>query len=74
MNEKIKCENSKLNDLKKSCNKGKEYRATKREIKNLKKERREICKCYEKQFKVILFGNKYLLKNLFWELTQIIDL
>ena len=54
LNEKIKCEQKKLYDLKKACCKGSDYRATKREIKSLKRERKKICKCYEEQFKAIL--------------------
>ncbi len=54
LNERIKCENKNLSDLKRSCNKGSEYRKTKRTIKDLKKERKKICKCYEKQFKETL--------------------
>ena len=58
LNEKIKCEQKKLYDMKKACTKGSEYRHTKREIRKLKKERKEICKCYEKQFKTILSDNQ----------------
>ncbi|MBQ9245101.1 hypothetical protein IJ182_02410 [bacterium] len=54
LNEKIKCENKRLYDLKQTCYDKKEYRKIKRNLKNLKKERKEICKCYEKQFKAIL--------------------
>ena len=54
LNERIKCEQKNLYEMKKACNKGSEYRKTKKVIKDLKSERKKICKCYEKQFKETL--------------------
>lgn len=54
LNEKIKCEENKLSQLKKTCATGMDIRKQKNVIKKLKKERNKICKCYEKQFKALL--------------------
>ncbi len=58
LNERIKCEQKSLYDMKKACNKGSDYRKTKSKIRELKKERKEICKRYEKKFKAILSDNQ----------------
>lgn len=54
INERIACEEENLNRLAASCTKGKQFRDQKNLIKDLKKKRKEICKCYEKQFEAIL--------------------
>lgn len=54
LNEKIKCEQQNLNDLARNCASAKDKRRVNRDIKDLKKERKDICKCYEKQFEAIL--------------------
>ncbi len=54
INERIKCEEQNLNHLKKQCASKGDMRKVKNTIKELKKERKEICKCYEKQFLAIL--------------------
>lgn len=54
LNEQIKCEEEKLCSLKKSCGSKREMCKTKKRIKELKKERKRICKCYEKQFKSLM--------------------
>jgi len=54
LNERIQCEEKKICALKSSCAKKSEIRKVKRTIKDLKKKRKEICKCYEKQFKALL--------------------
>ena len=54
LNERIKCENEKYYELKNNCSKNSELRKQKRLIKKLEKKRKEICKCYEKQFEVTL--------------------
>ena len=54
LNERIQCEEQNLNSLKSNCAKNSSLRKQKRIIKDLKKKRKEICKCYEKQFKALL--------------------
>ena len=54
LNERIKCEEEALCRLKANCAKNSEIRKQNKLIKKLKKDRKEICKCYEKQFKSIL--------------------
>ena len=54
LNEQITCEENKLCSLKKGCSSNKEIKKSKKRIKNLKKERKRICKCYEKQFKSLM--------------------
>ena len=54
LNEKIKCEQQNLSDLAKNCASAGDKRRVNRNIKDLKKERKDICKCYEKQFEAIL--------------------
>lgn len=54
LNESIQCEEGKLAQLKKTCATNWDIRKQKNVIKKLKKERKKICKCYEKQFKAIL--------------------
>lgn len=58
INEKIKCENKRLYDLKQNCMNKSEYREVKKNLKELKRERKKICKCYENQFKEILSDNQ----------------
>ena len=53
-NEQIECECAKLNDLKANCAKYNDIRKQKNVIKKLKKTKKEICDCYEKQFKALL--------------------
>lgn len=52
--ERIDCENVKYNQLKQACAKPSELRKQKRLIKKLEKKKKEICKCYEKEFKTTL--------------------
>ncbi len=54
LNEKIQCEEQKISSLKKNCAKNREIRNVNRTIRDLKKKRKEICKCYEKQFEALL--------------------
>ncbi|MCD7780288.1 MAG: hypothetical protein LUH05_06405 [Candidatus Gastranaerophilales bacterium] len=54
LNEKIHCEEQNMNSLKRNCATRSELRKQKNVIKKLKKTRKEICKCYEKQFKALL--------------------
>lgn len=54
VNEQIECECAKLNDLKANCAKYNDIRKQKNVIKKLKKTKKEICDCYEKQFKALL--------------------
>ncbi len=54
LNERIECEENNINSLKRNCAKRSQLRKQNRVIKDLKKKRKEICKCYEKQFKAIL--------------------
>ena len=58
LNERLECENANLCQLKQKCNKGRDYRETKKTIKELKKTRKEICKCYEDQFKSTLSADQ----------------
>ena len=58
INDRIKCEEEKLCEMKTKCYKANEIRKQKRLIKGLKKERKKICKCYEKQFKSILSSDQ----------------
>ena len=59
INERIKCEEENLNTLKRNCAKSSDIRKQKNVIKDLKEERREICKCYENQFKDILSSEQW---------------
>ena len=52
--ERIDCENAKYRQLEQNCAKKSELRKQKRLIKKLEKKKKEICECYEKQFKVTL--------------------
>lgn len=54
INERIGCEKEKLCQMKSACAKWNETRKQKKLIKKLEKKRKEICKCYEKQFKATL--------------------
>ena len=54
LNERIQCEEENMNSLKRNCAKRSQLRKQNRTIKDLKKKRKEICKCYEKEFKTIL--------------------
>ena len=52
--ERIDCEKVKYNQLKQACAKANELRKQKRLIKKLEKKKKEICNCYEKEFKTTL--------------------
>ena len=54
INEQIECESARLNELKANCAKYSDIRKQKHTIKKLKKAKKEICECYEKQFKALL--------------------
>ncbi len=54
LNERIACEKEKLCALENNCVSGCEKREQKRLIKRLEKDKKQICECYEKQFKSIL--------------------
>ncbi len=54
LTERIECENQKYCQMKEACAKKGELRKQKRLIKKLEKKRKEICKCYEKEFKTTL--------------------
>lgn len=54
LNERIDCEKQKLCQLEKTCAKGSQIRKQKRLINKLEKKKKEICKCYEDQFKSTL--------------------
>lgn len=54
LNERLQCEREKLCQQEQTCAKGSEIRKQKRLIKKLEKKKKEICKCYEKQFKATL--------------------
>lgn len=54
LNERIQCEKEKLCQLENSCAKWNDKRKQKKLIKKLEKKKKEICKCYEKQFKATL--------------------
>lgn len=63
LNERIECEKATLCQLEKSCTKASEIRKQKRLIKKLEKKKKEICKCYEKQFKATLSTDQQKLYN-----------
>lgn len=63
LNERIECEKATLCRLEQNCAKGSEIRKQKRLIKKLEKKRKEICKCYEKQFKATLSSDQQRLYN-----------
>lgn len=54
LNERLDCEYRNRGALKQNCTKRCDLRASKKVINDLKKERRKICECYEKEFKNIL--------------------
>ena len=58
LNDRIKCEEESLCRMEANCCKSSEIRKQKRLIKKLKKERKKICKCYEKQFKSLLSSDQ----------------
>lgn len=59
LNERIQCEEQKYASLNNKCSKWSERHKQKRLIKDLKKKRKEICKCYEKQFRAILSDSQW---------------
>lgn len=59
INERIKCEEDKYASLNNNCSKWMDKHKQKRLIKDLKKKRKEICKCYEKQFRAILSDSQW---------------
>ena len=54
VNDRLQYEENVLNEYLATCANNSDIREQKRKIKNLKKTRNDICKCYEKQFKVML--------------------
>jgi len=54
LNEKIQCEQEKYEYLTSNCASKSELRKQKKIVKELKKERKKICKCYEEQFMELL--------------------
>lgn len=54
LSERIQCEKQKLCQLERTCAKNSDIRKQKRLIKRLEKDKKKICKCYEKQFKATL--------------------
>lgn len=54
VNDRLTYEQNVLNEYYKTCVKNSDIRKQKRKIKNLNKTKKDICKCYEKQFKVML--------------------
>ena len=56
--EKIQCEEEKLNELKRNCSKKSAIRKQKRHIRELKKTRKKICDCYQKEFKDTLSNDQ----------------
>lgn len=56
--EKIQCEEEKLNELKEKCSSNSAIRKQKRHIKELKKTRKKICDCYQKEFKAALSNDQ----------------
>ena len=56
--EKIQCEEEKLNELKEKCTSDSTIRKQKRRIKELKKTRKEICERYQKEFKSTLSSDQ----------------
>ena len=63
INERINCEKEALCKLERNSCSGSEIRKQKRLIKKLEKKKKEICKCYEKQFKVTLSKDQERLYN-----------
>ena len=56
--EKIQCEEEKLNELKRKCSSKSAIRKQKRYIKELKKTKKKICDCYQKEFKSTLSSDQ----------------
>ncbi len=54
VNDRLEYEENVLNEYINTCADNNCIREQKKKIKNLKKTRNDICKCYEKQFKVML--------------------
>ena len=63
LNERIECEKATLCKLEQTCTKKGEIRKQKSLIKKLEKKKKEICKCYEKQFKATLSSDQQRLYN-----------
>ena len=63
LNERIQCEKQALCKLEQTCAKGSEIRKQKRLIKKLEKKKKEICKCYEEQFKAIISNDQKKIYN-----------
>lgn len=54
VNDRLQYEENVLNEYEATCANRSDIRAQRRKINNLKKTRNDICKCYEKQFKIML--------------------
>ncbi len=69
ISERIDCENAKYRQLKQACAKWNELHKQKSLIRKLEKKRKQICECYEKEFKTTLSRdqirtyNKYAKRN-----------
>ena len=59
LNEKIKCEQERLNTMKRNCATKSEMRKQKKLIEELKKDRKDICKCYEAEFRDMLSSEQW---------------
>lgn len=63
LNERIECEEENLCRLEETCAKYSDIRKQKSLIKKLEKKKKEICECYEKQFKATLSQDQQRLYN-----------
>jgi len=59
LNERIKCEEERLNSLKRKCAKKSEMKKQKKIISELKSDRKDICKCYEAEFRDMLTSEQW---------------
>ncbi len=58
LNERIQCDKEKLAKLENNCGKKSDIRREKRSIKKLERKRKDICKCYEKQFQAMISNDQ----------------
>ncbi len=63
LDERLQCEKQNLYRLEQTCTKGSEMRKQKRLIKKLEKKKKEICKCYENQFKATISNDQKKIYN-----------
>ena len=65
-------QNQKYREMKENCAKNNELRKQKRLIRKLEKKKKEICKCYEKEFKTTLSKDQQRAYNKYKKIDNIL--